>query len=270
MRTGYFAVSPVPTGGLNLHLSVRSCVTLRWSPVRSQSNTGWPIPVILNDTFLLAFQRRAHHYIPNPPAENAVLDWLALMQHHGVPTRLMDWTFSPYVALYFALEHSLPDVACAVWAVDSDWVFAEATKILSQHDATFPDVPDIKAFHQYLNKTLSQENPSVVVTANPVMMNERVAAQQGFFLCDLGKTRRFDISLLEMIVSSKPYLPVVWKAVVSPDERIRFFRELGRMNISGESLFRGLDGFARSIRVGLRTDVDSLYEMVGWKIRKAQ
>ena len=41
--------------------------------------------------------------------------WLALMQHHGAPTRLLDFTWSPYVAAFLALERAVDDAA--VWAI---------------------------------------------------------------------------------------------------------------------------------------------------------
>ena len=209
---------------------------------------------------LLEFQRGAHHYYASTPASDQIVDWLALMQHFGAPTRLLDWTRSPYVALYFAMQGDSAGDS-ALWAIDLQWFEERANELLRQHDKGCPDRSDFKTLYEYTNRILlGDDNPGYIVAASPIRLNERMMAQQGQFLCSLRHRGVFSASLLEMLIGPPTVdRQVVSKVVLKRDQRVQFLEELRRMNIHSASLFPGLDGFARSIAVNL--DIDVAHQM---------
>src|SRR5215510_3064242 len=63
---------------------------------------------------LRIFKRKAIHFLNHVPDRDDDFQWLALMQDHGAPTRLLDFTWSPYVAAFFALHNATRDAV--IWA----------------------------------------------------------------------------------------------------------------------------------------------------------
>src|SRR5262249_35217148 len=73
---------------------------------------------------------------------------LAVMQHHGAPTRLLDWTYSPYVATKFAIESGAKQGV--IWCLNADWCVAAVRKLIptinkreadsSRNDTTFKPI----------------------------------------------------------------------------------------------------------------------------------
>src|SRR5438477_5501829 len=95
-------IHPRITKAAELFERLRSSDDTKWA-FRGQGE-DWPLtakieryairPGVAEDYIMREFRRRIHHYSTNAPHRDDDLEWLALMQHHGAPTRLLDWTRS--------------------------------------------------------------------------------------------------------------------------------------------------------------------------------
>ena len=111
------------------------------------------------------FKAKAWPYVDKPNMSN--LEWLMLMRHHGVPTRLVDFTENPIVALFFALEDN-PSGDFAIWALNKDAM--EDVYTQSQIGKQFPEFKQLYAkygprFADALND-LNSQDPLVIKVQN--------------------------------------------------------------------------------------------------------
>ena len=73
--------------------------------------------------------RNFRKYARRDSTPDSIWDWMALGQHHGLPTRLIDWTYSPYVAMHFATARLEDfDTDGVIWSVD----FAKANELIPE------------------------------------------------------------------------------------------------------------------------------------------
>lgn len=188
---------------------------------------------------LRIFKRKAHQYLSQPPALDDDFQWLALMQHHGAPTRLLDFTWSPYVAAFFALERATGEAA--VWALNPAELGANRHDQL-KNTPTKPNM-DPRRKGNYARYFLPGRR-AVLWVGEPDTMNRRLIAQSGTFalpgVLDLP---------IEGILSRYPQPESMIAKFILPGVKLREtgLRELYRMNITFATLFPDLDGLARSL-----------------------
>ncbi|RIL06828.1 MAG: FRG domain-containing protein [Proteobacteria bacterium] len=188
------------------------------------------------------FRRKAHLYLRHVPDDDDDFQWLALMQHHGAPTRLLDFTWSPFVAAFFALERALRPAA--VWAL--------SVPRLWRAEVPHPDEPDRKlgladlalgAPGRY-ERWYLPNRLAFAYQGEPLAMNQRLVAQSGTFVVP-GVLDRSLEAILAGYAGPEPMLVKFTFDTARVRDDAMF--ALYSMNIGHATLFPGLDGMARSL-----------------------
>jgi hypothetical protein len=194
------------------------------------------------DNLLREFRRHFHRYSGDEPLAQDKLEWLALMQHHGAATRLLDWTFSEYVALFFAIGVTAVDSRCSIWALNQTACWANLKRTLPKdiRKRLRANDKDIRATNWILDHART-----FVAPLNPFRLNARLSVQQGTFVVPLNMKVPF-MENFEFAVKGKKELCRKFDIRCSQKFLINAYTELKRMNITDLTLFPDLDGLARS------------------------
>jgi hypothetical protein len=169
------------------------------------------------------FRRHVHSYnLTRVPPDSNTIEWLALMQHYGAPTRLLDFTESFWIALFFAFEEA--DSDCAVVALNPSSLASDIPgkdyNVLVRKNIDSGEHAD-----NYLRKTV------------PFYTNERLAIQKGVFVYSMNLSQPFHDLVLQ---NNKEFVKLTVRSSLFTEIR----NKLNDFNCNSRVLFSGIEGYA--------------------------
>ncbi|MFT6905963.1 MAG: hypothetical protein ACJAS1_002626 [Oleiphilaceae bacterium] len=179
-----------------------------------------------------SFKSHAHLYLNHLPSPEDDLSWLSLMQHHGAPTRLLDFTYSAYVALYFALESGQDDAS--IYCLNQSAIRSDQTTITSSDQ--------LEMFADILKLSLNSKN--YLMSFSPVFSNSRLLNQQGLFVT----TNTLSKNLEQVVLDYKIELGDYVKLRIPASLRYEGLNLLSKMNVTTSHIYPGLDGFCKGMK----------------------
>jgi len=189
------------------------------------------------------FRVRAGTRYHSCPDEGNYSDWLSLMQHFGLPTRLLDWTRSPLVAAFFATEHLQRHSTHDADEITSDacvWILYPRSLNIAQGFEPYLYPLNARSLQYLIKPAIKGEDQSdKVVATMAVETDPRMQMQQGAFTVHTSEIA------LNNIPGNEDWL---YKVIIPAVAIKPMARELDIMGFTRASLFPDLDNLALELK----------------------
>ena len=220
-----------------------------WKLMTSLERLGSP-PEVVEMPALRAFQKYAPVGTFSPRSE---WERLAVAQHNGLPTRVLDWTFSPLIAAHFATaESQYKDADGVVWCVNNDilrkYFLPDVMRAeLMEAHAYGYNVPLLDKLYPSLGNFDKTDKifGDAIIFIEPPSIDARIQNQYGFLSAMNGASKSHDAYLRQC---SKVHPKFVYRIVIEHTAKAEIRDMLDQNNITERMLFPGLPGLCDWLR----------------------
>lgn len=244
---------PSHAGPFHSHLIHRGMVDARWKLETSLERHG----LVERERDLLRNFKKYSQIPGIQPIDD--WEWLTIGQHHGLPTRFLDWTYSPLVALHFAtdeanLKYKTPGV---VWSIDYVRIHERLPKavknLLEKSNApTFTTTALADGIEGPARLSELEDGQPFMLVLEPPSLDARVVNQYA----GLSIMSTPDADLIKWLDEFPD--PVAIRTIVPTWMKPEVREKLDKSNINERVVFPGPDGLAtwlrRYYKTGLRSD----------------
>lgn len=232
---------------------------------RGQSDSNWKLTSslermvnqseknrIYEDFYLNQFRKKFPLYSKDFESPKNKLSWLSLMQHYGVPTRLIDFTTSPFVALYFAIENLNPVIGkyFSIYAVDYAALVKASCIHVGKYNSSFEKYANnfSEQCEEAFESILDKNSYDVLWFVDPMQLNNRIEKQAGTFLIS-GSFEK----TVENLLSLEIYENVEIEKINFPHHLLEnIYCLLRKMHLSPQSIYGDLSGLAKEIQLQMK------------------
>lgn len=198
------------------------------------------------------FRPKFHLYDRENAAPQSKLAWLSIMQHYGAPTRLLDFSESPYVALYFALEDYQPHLKddFALFAIDYSALMEKSIDYIKRNDSKFTETRETVSSRQDMifEEVVDRFSYEIAWVTEPTKLNVRLDRQSGCFLVSGDKGTRISQILDSTLYSGCDFR----KYRIDHSLYTGIFALLRKANLTSKNIYGDLQGLAKSIKMELQ------------------
>lgn len=197
----------------------------------------------LEPPMLLNFTKYA--ILQEPTIEDSVWNQMILGQHHGLPTRLLDWSFSPIIALHFATTESdlemMDDHDAVVWRIDihelHDMLPEKYRAIIRKYHTTVFSVDMLREICDSLEQYDEDMEDKSMVIIEPPSLDPRIVNQYSFFSVIPDK-------MTDIAGFLNRQTDTTCRFIIKKELRWRIRDMLDHQNITERIVYPGLDGLS--------------------------